>query len=232
MAMAGFMADLSVDCPRLQTVEAMLPLLETRAPRDVCAFAEGALTLGAIVAPAEAPPLVDHGGRFVLCYDGKLYNHPELRAELGRSGASTALGSEAEVVLAAWTLWGPRCLSLLRGPFALALWDRCRHELVVARDSKGRRPLFYATQGRTILFASSPRAFSAFPGFRLALDASALSRIFASASCVPGESCFTGVQQVAAGALVRFDARVQKQQFVTTAPHEKSYRTVYGRENF
>lgn len=100
---------------------------------------------------------VARGGRFTLALDGELYNRAELRADLETLGHDFGVGSDAEVVLAAFTEWGTDGLDRLDGAFALAVWDRDTRRLTLARDPFGVRPLYVARAGDGWLVASEIR---------------------------------------------------------------------------
>ena len=101
------------------------------------------------------------GGRFTLALDGELYNRGELRADLETLGHDFSVGSDAEVVLAAFTEWGTDGLDRLDGAFALAVWDADTRRLTLARDHFGLRPLYVAAAGDGWLFASEIRGILA-----------------------------------------------------------------------
>jgi asparagine synthase (glutamine-hydrolysing) len=102
--------------------------------------------------PAEAP------GRYVLVFNGEIYNYLELRAELAAEhGAVFATDGDGEAIIAAYHHWGVTALSRLRGMFAFALWDTERHELFCARDQFGIKPLFIATGARGTAVASEKK---------------------------------------------------------------------------
>jgi len=93
-------------------------------------------------------------GRFVVTYNGEIYNYVELRAELETTGERFASSSDTEVLLAAYKVWGRECVSRFRGMFALALWDSQEKTLFLARDRCGEKPLFYHRDGDCFTFAS------------------------------------------------------------------------------
>jgi asparagine synthase (glutamine-hydrolysing) len=97
------------------------------------------------------------GGRFTLALDGELYNRAELRGDLETLGHDFGVGSDAEVVLTAFTEWGTDGLDRLDGAFALAVWDRDTHTMTLARDHFGVRPLYLAAAGSGWLVASEIR---------------------------------------------------------------------------
>src|SRR5687767_878361 len=93
-------------------------------------------------------------GRYVVTYNGEIYNHVELRTELEAKGERFASSSDTEVLLAAYKMWGRECVKRLRGMFAFALWDAQEKSLFLARDRCGEKPLFYHRNADCFLFAS------------------------------------------------------------------------------
>jgi len=117
-------------------------------------------------------------GRYVIAFNGEIYNHLELRYDLEASGAAPAWRghSDTETLLAALGAWGveaavKRCV----GMFAFALWDREARTLTLARDRMGEKPLYYGWQGRTFLFGSELKALKAHPAFRGEVDRDVLA---------------------------------------------------------
>ena len=127
-------------------------------------------------------PMVSSCGRFVIAFNGEIYNHKELRASLDNSGvgserAPTWRGhSDTEVLLAGLAHWGVEVtLQRLNGMFAFALWDRRERMLYLARDRMGEKPLYYGRSGDTFLFGSELKALTSFPGWHGDVDRDALS---------------------------------------------------------
>jgi asparagine synthase (glutamine-hydrolysing) len=106
-------------------------------------------------------PMTDATSRFVLVFNGELYNYAELRAELIRSGHSFRGTGDTEVLLAAWAQWGVEALQRFRGMFAFALWDSVDRTLWLARDRLGEKPLYFTAQAGRLLFASELRSLLA-----------------------------------------------------------------------
>lgn len=101
-------------------------------------------------------PMFDHSGRFVLIFNGEIYNYREVKAMLPDYPYST--NSDSEVILAAWSKWGKGCLEHLNGMFAFAIWDKMEQSLFVVRDRLGIKPLYFFEENGTFLFASEIRS--------------------------------------------------------------------------
>jgi asparagine synthase (glutamine-hydrolysing) len=126
--------------------------------------------------PGGAQPMVSASGRYVISYNGEVFNYRELRAELARQGCKFRGSSDTEVILEGIALWGlPTTLQRLVGMFALALWDRQTRTLWLVRDRLGVKPLYYAATDKQCLFGSELKAFRAVDKMSLSLDADALT---------------------------------------------------------
>lgn len=110
------------------------------------------------LSPTGHQPMSDAEGRTWIVYNGEIYNHVELRAELEKAGHAFVGTSDTEVILAAYRAWGRDCLSHFNGMFAFALWDAARGELFCARDRFGVKPFYYEAAGAGLAFASEPAA--------------------------------------------------------------------------
>ena len=121
-------------------------------------------------------PMVSHDGRYVIAYNGEIYNFQDLRTTLEGLGHSFRGHSDTEALLAAIVEWGPaEALVRCNGMFALALWDRHRRTLILARDRLGEKPLYFGWAGGAFLFASELKALRAYPGFAPDIDRGALA---------------------------------------------------------
>ncbi|GAB4438539.1 MAG: asparagine synthase (glutamine-hydrolyzing) [Rhodocyclaceae bacterium] len=110
---------------------------------------------------AAAQPMATEDGRLVVSFNGEIYNHEALRAELARDGVRFRTRSDTEVLLHLYRRNGPAMLDRLRGMFAFAVWDEAKRELFLARDPYGIKPLYYSDDGRTFRFASQAKALLA-----------------------------------------------------------------------
>lgn len=115
-------------------------------------------------------PMSSFDGRYVVTFNGEIYNHVELREELKKIGERFFTYSDTEVLLAAYKVWGPDCVKRFRGMFAFALWDNAEKILFLARDRCGEKPLFYYRDGERLTFASELKALVPLLGTRPALD--------------------------------------------------------------
>jgi asparagine synthase (glutamine-hydrolysing) len=124
-------------------------------------------------------PMEALGGQVVLVYNGEIYNHRELRAELERAGHSFETRSDTEVLLKAYLHYGSECPRHFRGMFAFAIWDARDRSLLLVRDRLGIKPLYYALCGSTLVFGSEIKALLASGLVDRALDPQALDDYFA-----------------------------------------------------
>ena len=128
--------------------------------------------------PAGAQPMLSHCGRYVIAFNGEVYNFAALRAALEQAGTAPAWRghSDTEVMLAAIAAWGlEAALKKFVGMFAFALWDRETRTLSLARDRLGEKPLYYGWQGATLLFGSELKALKAHPAFNATIDRNSLT---------------------------------------------------------
>lgn len=144
-------------------------------------------------------PLHSHDQRYVIVFNGEVYNYTELRAEL-KNDYPFATQTDTEVVLAAWIRWGPQCLDRFIGMFAFAVWDRQLQKLFAARDRFGVKPLHYAMAGNTLVFASEIKAIFASGLVQQVPDEPAWATYFASALYDFNEHTFwKGISRLPAG---------------------------------
>ncbi|USI78698.1 asparagine synthase (glutamine-hydrolyzing) [Sphingopyxis sp. USTB-05] len=139
------------------------------------------------LSPAGHQPMASHDGRFVLSYNGEIYNHLDLRLELEEKGPIEWRGhSDTETLLQGFSAWGVLgTLERANGMFALALWDRADRKLVLARDRMGEKPLYYGLQGKTLLFGSELKALRQHPAWQGGINRDALA-LFLRHNYVPG----------------------------------------------
>jgi asparagine synthase (glutamine-hydrolysing) len=145
-------------------------------------------------------PMASSCGRYVLTYNGEIYNFQSLRAELEQLGHSFRGHSDTEVLLAALVEWEvAETLGRLNGMFAFVLWDRRERRLTLARDRSGKKPLYYGWCGDSFLFGSELKALRVHPAFDPSIDRDALG-LFVQYSWMPAPySIYAAMRQLPAG---------------------------------
>jgi asparagine synthase (glutamine-hydrolysing) len=121
------------------------------------------------LSPRGAQPMSSEDGRVQVVFNGEIYNHHALRAELMRLGHEFRSRADTEVLVHGYESWGADLVRRLRGMFAFALWDNREQRTLLARDRVGKKPLFYSQTGTRFAFGSELSVFKAVPGWPLRL---------------------------------------------------------------
>ncbi len=153
------------------------------------------------LSPTGHQPMVSPSGRYVVIFNGEIYNFRELRRELERELGPAAPAykghSDTAVMLAAFEHWGVAdALPRLNGMFAIALWDRVERLLYLVRDRLGEKPLYYGWMGETFLFGSELKALQAHPEFRGEIDRNAIALYLYSNSIPAPGSIFRDIRKL------------------------------------
>jgi len=154
------------------SIKQMTDAIRHRGPDDDGYFTDDHLALGMrrlsiIDLAGGAQPIISNNGRFLIIFNGEIYNYKELRTDLLKAGQSLKTESDTEVVLNLFEMYGPKCLTRLRGMFALAIYDKAEHKLMLARDFFGIKPLYYLKkEGQIIAFSSEMKSFLTLPDFK------------------------------------------------------------------
>jgi len=156
--------------------------------------------------PAGHQPMVSSNGRYVVAFNGEIYNFRALRAELERAGARFTSDGDTAVLLEGWVRFGPAFVHRLDGMFAFVLWDEWNRSLYLARDAVGIKPLYYALVGRGILVASEVRGLLASGLVPARIDRRALAGYLTFGSVPEPETIITDVRALPAGSVRCFDA--------------------------
>jgi asparagine synthase (glutamine-hydrolysing) len=197
-------------------VTRMRDTLAHRGPDDAGSWLDGeagiALTHRRLsildLSPAGHQPMQSTSGRFMLIFNGEVYNHLDIRRKLEKlsHGPTQWRGhSDTETLLAAIEQWGlEQTLKQCVGMFALALWDRQERALSLARDRMGEKPLFYGWQGDVLLFGSELKALRAHPKFRSEIERNALPAYLRHGYIPAPCSIWRGIRKLTPGCVVRF----------------------------
>lgn len=154
-------------------------------------------------------PFLSHDGRFVITFNGEIYNYRSLAQELGKHGVTFRTRSDTEVLVEAFRHWGQQCLERLSGMFAFAIWDAREQRLFCARDRAGEKPFYFATINGAFLFASELKAIAGWPEFRKQLHYPALVD-FLTFGFVPDPKCiWEGCQKLPPGHFMFVDGNSQ-----------------------
>ena len=151
-------------------------------------------------------PMRSADGRYVIVFNGEIYNFAALRLELEARGAVCVTRSDTEVLLHGYIAWGEQLLDRLDGMYAFAIWDKAARRLFAARDALGIKPFMYAVADGGLVFASTLAPFFALPDFPRRLDAEALRDYLAFQTPLAPHTFVASVRQLPPGHLLRFDA--------------------------
>lgn len=158
---------------------------------------------------AGAQPMHSPCGRYVLAFNGEIYNHAELRSELASrlAGHPWRGHSDSETLLAGLFHWGVEsCLNRLVGMFSFALWDRQLATLTLARDRLGEKPLYYGKVAGGLVFASELAAIQAVPGFDAGINRYALASLLQFNNVAAPLSIYSGISKLPAGSWLQVTA--------------------------
>jgi len=157
------------------------------------------------LSPAGKQPMASDDQAALIAYNGEVYNFQTLRATLAQHGRRFRTDTDTEVIVNAYSKWGTSFLERLTGMFAIALWDREKKQMLLARDRLGIKPLYYYFDGQTFLFASELNALMKFSAFRRDIDEDALP-LFLHYQYIPApKSIFKNTYKLPPGCYALFD---------------------------
>ena len=147
-----------------------------------------------------------NGAVYTIVYNGEIYNTDEVRKELEEKGIVFETSSDTEVVLKAYAVFGERCVNMLNGIFAFAVWNEKSQSLFMARDRMGVKPLFYKLTNGRIIFASELKSLFEHPDIDAVIDLKGISELMLIApGRTPGYGVFKGIKELKQGYCARFD---------------------------
>jgi asparagine synthase (glutamine-hydrolysing) len=189
----------------------MTDAIAHRGPDGEGSFVDGSYAVGhrrlAIIdlSPAGHQPMASADGRYVISYNGEVYNFNELRVELEAKGHRFNSRTDTEVVLKAFNEWGTKALNRFNGMFAFAIWDKHERTLLLARDRYGIKPLYYSTANNVLTFGSEVKALLASGLVDSRINREGLLEYLTFQNFFTDQTLFEGVKLLPAGsfALVR-----------------------------
>jgi len=196
-----------IQCKRAEIdpklIESITGSMSHRGPDAAGYFTEGEISLGhrrlsiIDVSDVSNQPFYDASGRYVMVFNGEIYNYLEVKALLPEYPFKTS--SDTEVLLAAFIKWGIDCIKYCKGMFAFALWDRQQKQLTIVRDRFGVKPLYYYFDGEYLIFASEVRAILNSGKVAKKINQDGLYEYFSYQSVGAPYSLIEGIQQLQGG---------------------------------
>ncbi len=155
------------------------------------------------LSPTGAQPMASADDQVIVAYNGEIYNDATLKAELAREHGFVAKGSsDTEILPAGWQAWGMELFNKLEGMFAIALWDKAKQQLILARDGVGIKPLYYSINNGVLRFGSELKALLADDAQPAHIDEAQLQHFMALGYPAPEASLLSGIQQLAPGTVM------------------------------
>ena len=183
----------------------MTDKIRHRGPDGEGQFVDGALALGhrrlAIIdlSPLGHQPMASRDSRYVISYNGEIYNFKEIKLELEALGHQFKSKTDTEVILNAYIQWGSSAVSRFNGMFGFAIWDKIEKKLFLARDRYGIKPLYYVQRDNLFLFASENKAFDEHPEFDRKIDKKGLLEYMTFQNFLSERTLFDEVKMFPAG---------------------------------
>src|SRR5690554_5668055 len=171
-------------------------------------------------------PMVSASRRYVIAFNGEIYNFQELREHLCSEGHVFRTGTDTEVLLTLYETMGPECLGLLNGMFAIAVWDKTAKSLFLARDRLGKKPLYFYHSGGQFAFASEIKALLPLPFLNTELRHDAIKDFFAYQYLPDPKTIYRNIYKLPPGHWLETDGvKVQQAQYWDLAFDNPSSRS-------
>lgn len=190
----------------------MTDSIRHRGPDGEGQFTDGNVALGhrrlAILDLSSAghQPMQSKNSRYVITFNGEVYNFKEIRSELEILGHHFHSKTDTEVILNSYIQWGEECVSRFNGMFAFAIWDKVERNLFLARDRYGIKPLYYVLTDKFFLFASENKAFDEYPEFKRTIDKKGLLEYMTFQNFLSERTLFQNVKMFPAGHFARISS--------------------------
>ena len=187
-----------------QVLKCMLEQMSHRGPDESGIYIENDVglahaRLSIIDLKSGQQPMMSHDKRFLIIFNGEIFNYIELKEELKKKGKVFNTTSDTEVLLNLYITYGPDCLHKLNGQFSFAIWDKQEKVLFLARDRVGIRPLFYALRGGTIIFGSEIKTIIEHPSVEPQISPTALSEVFTFWTTLTPNTVFKDIFELSPG---------------------------------
>lgn len=210
---AGFLSSGVSGESKAQILQKMGQSLFHRGPDNIDVFSKPDSDLGMVhtrlsildLSSAGSQPLESHSGRYIISYNGEIYNYLEIKEELIAKGVKFRGGSDTEVLIEAIEVFGlTETLQKIRGMFAFAIFDFKNNILSLCRDRAGEKPLYYFYKNGTIVFASELKALMCWPQFSKKINKHALTQFLSHGFISSGHSIFENVIKVPPSSVIKF----------------------------
>ncbi len=207
----------------------MTDAIAHRGPDGEGCFVDGAFAVGhrrlAIIdlSPAGHQPMASEDGRYVISFNGEVYNFKELRVELEAKGHRFHSRTDTEVILKAFSEWGTKSLKMFNGMFAFAIWDRRERTLLLARDRYGIKPLYYSTVNNVFTFGSEVKALLASGLVDSKMNHEGLLEYLTFQNFFTDKTLFDGIKLLPAGTLALVRSKGGKLQMTFEAYWDYSF---------
>jgi len=212
--MCGIVGILNLTEPRPiapESIANMAGAIRHRGPDEFGVYIDrhvglGNVRLSIIDIDGGSQPISNEDGSLWIVYNGEAFNYIELKEDLLGKGHRFTTDSDTEVVLHLYEEYGPKCLEMINGQFAIAIWDRRSRQLFLARDRVGIRPLFYAVAKGRFLFGSEIKSIFMHPDIEREIDIEALGQVFTLWTTISGKTIFKNIFEVKPGHYLFFKA--------------------------
>jgi asparagine synthase (glutamine-hydrolysing) len=197
---------------KINTLRKMLTRIKHRGPDESGIYVSDAIGLGSvrlsiIDLSTGTMPLANADESLWIVFNGEIFNFIELKEELLAKHHTFKTNSDTEVIVHLYEEYGSDFLNKLNGQFAIAIWDKNKQELFLARDRVGIRPLFYTTIGDTFVFASEIKSFLEFPEFEAKISEKSLSEFFTFWTSLSSNTAFEGVFELPPGSYMTINTK-------------------------
>ena len=196
---------------KITTLRRMLTRIKHRGPDESGIYLSdvvgmGSVRLSIIDLSTGTMPLSNEDESLWIVFNGEIFNYIELKDDLLAKNHTFRTNSDTEVIVHLYEEYGPEFLNKLNGQFAIAIWDKNKQELLLARDRVGIRPLFYTTVNNSFVFASEIKSILEFPEFKPVISAKALSEYFTFWTSLSSNTIFEDVFEVPPGAYMTINS--------------------------